>query len=478
MIAASKSPLVHRSVTRTLFHMALPMLAGTFAMNAYSLTDTWFVARLGTIPLAAMGFVTPVIMLLTCVAGGIGTGVTTLVAHALGRHDRADASRLVGHGVLLTLAVTAVMSAGGYVLIDPVFRALGADEQTLPLVGQFMGIWYAGAIFMTLPMLGNGILISLGDSRAASSFMILGTVLNLILEPIMIFGWVGFPAMGMRGSALATVVAQAVSAAWLMMLLSRKHGVLTGQALNPRGWLASLRRIAGFAIPSILSMVLMPISATVITRILSGFGHEVVAATGAAGRIEMFAFMVPMALGISLTPFVSQNFGARRIDRIREGRRVATTFALGYGALTTATFWLCAPWLAGAFTRDAEVTRVLVLYIRIVSFGYGMMESHRYCSFLLTGMHRPVSATLLNEVRVGGRLIPLADGGARQWGSTGVFTGRLVTDLVVGCIGLAWVSRTLRTVAASQSEAARAAADASEPAASELCRVAAGAVGR
>ena len=185
------SVLVNRSVGRTLFSMALPMLAGTFAMNAYNLTDTWFVSRLGTLSLAAMGFTFPVVMLLTCVARGIGSGVTTLASHAIGSNDHDRAVRLVTHGFMLTLAVTAVMSIGGYLSIGLVFTRLGADEATLPLIGKYMRTWFLGALFMTLPMAGSGVLISAGDSKAASMLMIVGTVLNTILDPIMIFGFPG-----------------------------------------------------------------------------------------------------------------------------------------------------------------------------------------------------------------------------------------------------------------------------------------------
>jgi putative MATE family efflux protein len=255
--------------------------------------------------------------------------------------------------------------------------------------------------------------------------MILGTVLNVILDPIMIFGYLGCPAMGIRGAALATVIAQAVSTIWLIHLLYKKHRLLAWQARGLGHYLASLRRITGFAMPSILSMILMPISATVITRILSGFGHEAVAATGAAGRIEMFAFMVPMALGISLTPFVSQNFGADRMDRVREAKKAAIWFALCYGGLMAVVFFLSAPWLASVFTDDPKVAETLVSYIRIISFGYGMMEVHRYCGFILTGLHKPASATMLNAIRVVALLIPLSYLGAHFWGVNGVFGGRL-----------------------------------------------------
>ena len=438
--------LVQHSVRTTLFRMAFPMLAGTFAMNAYNLTDTWFVSRLGTLPLAAMGFTFPVIMLLTCVAGGLGTGVTTLVSHAIGRRAHHDAAQVVTHGITLTVGVAAVISVAGYLSIDAIFRKLGADARTLPLVGEYMRTWYLGALTMSLPMMGNGILISAGDSRAASRFMILGTVLNAILDPVMIFGYLGFPAMGIRGAALATVIAQAVSTAWLFLLLYKKHRLLLfGSGMFAGCW-ASFRRITGFAIPSILSMVLMPISAAVITRLLGGFGHEAVAAAGASGRIEMFAFVIPMALGISLTPFVSQNFGANRPDRIREAMTIATRFALLYGGGVAVAFFLCAPWLATIFSRDPKVVEIMMAYIRTISFGYGMMEVHRYCGFCLTGRHKPFSTTLLNVIRVLALLIPLSCLGAALFGIRGIFGARLLTDLSAGTIGLVWIRRTCRAV--------------------------------
>ena len=196
------------------------------------------------------------------------------------------------------------------------------------------------------------------------------------------------------------------------------------------------------------SMLLMPISATVITKILSGFGNEAVAAAGAAGRIEMFAFVIPMALGMSLTPFVSQNYGAARIDRVREAQKKSTIFALAYGGFIAITFFLVAPQLAGLFSDDPKVVDIIVQYVRIISFGYGMMEVHRYCGFFLTGLHKPVATTILNAVRVLVFLIPLVYLGAYWDGLRGVFIGRLITDIAVGCVGLVWAFHASRSAMA------------------------------
>ena len=437
------STLVQGSVKRTLFNMAFPMLAGTFALNAYNLTDTWFVSRLGTQPLAAMGFCFPVVMLLSFVAGGLGTGVTTLMSHALGRRDREAAARFTSHGLLLVLAVAAALATVGYVSVEPVFSALGAGDAVLPLIAEYMRVWYLGAALVALPLLGNGLLISAGDSRAAGRFMMLGPLVNLILDPILIFGWLGAPAWGIRGAAIATVLAQGVSTTWLFWLLHRKHRLLVLHGWTVRTCAESWRRILTLGVPAILSMMLMPISTAVITWLLASVGSAAVAAAGAAQRLEMFAFVIPMALGMSLTPFVSQNFGAERWDRVRECVTLSTRFAVSYGAVVALVFFASARPLARLFSHDPAVVTVMVTYIRIVSFGYGMMEVHRYAGFVLAGLHRPVASALLNALRVLGVLIPLSVLGIRLWGVEGLFGARLLTDLTLGCVGLIWVRRVL-----------------------------------
>ncbi len=271
----------------------------------------------------------------------------------------------------------------------------------------------------------------------------LGPLVNLILDPILIFGWLGIPAWGIRGAALATVLAQGVSTTWLFWLLHRKHRLLVLRGWTVRACAKSWRRILALGVPAILSMMLMPISTAVITWLLASDGNAAVAAAGAAQRLEMFAFVIPMALGMSLMPFVSQTFGAERWDRVRECVALSTRFAVNYGAVVALVFFASARPLARLFSHDPAVVTVMVTYIRIVSFGYGMMEVHRYAGFVLAGLHRPVASALLNALRVLGVLIPLSVLGARLRGVEGLFGARWLADLLLGCVGLIWVRRVL-----------------------------------
>lgn len=439
--------LVKDSVKKTIVRMAVPMLAGTFAMNAYHLTDTWFVSRLGTDALAAMSFTFPVVMLLRFITRGLSAGAMTLVAHALGRKDHKTAATLATHAMFLSLICVGVISLAGLMTIGPLFRQLGAGGEVLTLVEQYMRIWYLGIVFMVIPMMANDVIIAAGDSKAASLLLVGGTVLNTILDPIMIFGFFGFPRMGISGAALATILSQAVMCVGAFEVLGEKHRLLSFADHSWEHIVSSWKRILHIGIPSTISSILTPLAIAVVTRIVAGFGYAAVAACGAAGRIEMFAFMIPMTVGMSLLPFVGQNYGAQRVDRIKEARKFTFSFALIFGAVTAGIFQLTARPLAGLFSNDPKVVTVLVQYMTIISLGYGFTEAHRYAGFYLTGIHRPVSAAVLTVIRVFVLLVPLSFIGARLFGITGVFGGRLLTDVLAGVIGIIWSGRALKSPA-------------------------------
>ncbi len=427
-------------------HMALPMLAGTVAINSYNFVDTYFVSQLGTIPLAAMEVTLPVVTFVTFISSGIGTGITTLASHSLGKKEHIKASIIITNGLLLMILFSLIIAVIGTIVMEPLFRILGADDIVFPLIKRYIFVWYFGIPFIAIPMMGNGILLALGNSKIASLFMTFGAVLNCILDPIFIFG-IGFmPALGIMGAALATVISQISSAILLLYLLIKKHKMFVSKHITIKIFFKSCVAIMKFAIPSSISMTLTPISAGIITAIVSKYGNEAVAATSAASRVEMLAFLVPMSLGISLTPFISQNFGARRFDRIEEAKRFSSRFAILYGLFIAICFFILAPFFAQLFTKDSLVASIFILYLRIIPFGYGCMEVHRYCGFFFTGLHKPALNTLNNFIRTILVLIPLSLLGSYIAGIIGIFFARLIIDITAGVITLNWVERVLKKI--------------------------------
>ncbi len=423
--------------------MAVPMLGGTFAMNAFNLADTWFVAQLGTLPLAAMGFSFPVVMFLISLSAGLGMGATAVVSHALGADRHEEARVLTTHTLILSVSIVAVISVAGWLTIDPLFSLLGAGDDVMPLVREYMTVWYSGVVFMVLPMTAANIVRATGDTVRPSMIMMGSSILNIILDPIMIFGFAFVPAMGIKGAALATLITRAFSCTAVLYVLGRKHHLISLRHWSPRSMLRSWGEVLKIGLPSCLSSVLMPISGAVITWLVAQHGPEAVAACGAAGRVEMFAFMVPMALGISLVPFVGQNFGAGRLDRVRDAQRYSYLFAFGFGLFMAVVFAIFAGPIARIFSEDETVIRILSRYMWIMPAGYGMMEVHRYCGFFLNGIKQPLHSFGVNLVRVLVLLLPLSLAGNLWFGLYGIFFARVLTDLLSGGVGVLWSVRVL-----------------------------------
>jgi len=268
----------------------------------------------------------------------------------------------------------------------------------------------------------------------------------MILDPILIFGWWGFPEMGIRGAALATLIARALAGVVVLWFLHHRYKLLTWEVPEWSSMLRSWKEVLAIGLPSSLSNVLVPISGGVITYIVAQYGEEAVAAVGAATRIEMFAFMVPMALGVTLMPFVGQNYGAKRLDRVKEAQRLSYGFAVLFGAVMAILFAIFSRQLAALFSHDPDVINIVERYLRIVPIGYGMMELHRYSSFFLNGIKKPLHSTGLSVVRIIILLIPLTIVGSLLFGLEGLFWGRVVSDLVAGVVGMIWSHRVLRTL--------------------------------
>jgi len=443
------STLVRDKVFPTIVRMAVPMLAGTVAINLYNLTDTWFVSRLGTNALAAMSFAFPVVMLLSFVLRSLGTGAMTVVAHALGRRKQEAAARLTTHAIFLSAGVALAVMVVGFLTIRPLFARLGASGEVLILTEQYMQIWYWGLVVRVVQMMLSDIIICTGNTKVVSSLMVAGTVINFILNPMMIFGLWGFPKLGIQGSALATVVTETCVFGFAFFLVHTKYRLISFSSHSRLRIISSWRKILRIGIPTLLSAILTPLSSAIVIKIVSGFGQTAVAAVGVAGRIEMFAFMIPMTVGMSLVPFVAQNYGAGRFDRIRVARKGAMLFALSFGFVIAIIFLFIARPLGMLFSSDPKVVDILVQYIYLTCFGYGFLETHRYAGFCVTGIQQPVASVFLNIIRVLVLMIPLTYFGAKFFGLSGIFWGRLITDVCSAVVGIIWSGRIINKVAKS-----------------------------
>lgn len=440
-------------IAKSMIKTALAMIPATLALSGYNLVDAYFVGQMvgktaADAPMAAMGFTLPVVMLIGCLFHGLGIGVSAPAAQALGGNKLERAAKGSSSGVLMIMLVSILTAIIGMSCVRSVFSSFGAAGEVLDLVIEYMDIWYFGCFTASIAMAGHGLLISVGDNRMASTLMMTGMIINAILDPLFIFGWGFFPALGIRGAALATICAQATGGSISMYILWRKHHLIRFRKIPLQElrnyWIVTLR----YAIPASLGMLMMPVGMTVITRLTASFGTAAMAGCTAAGRLETIAFVIPMSLGMTLTPFIAQNYGARRYDRIREGLIFAFKFAFVFLFASAVLFALLARFIAPHFCNSAEAQEVMARCIMISVWGLSGVEIHRFAGFSYTGCGRPAAAAMLNGMRFLLFLIPFSLIAWYFRSLNGLFVARLAADLLSGVVGAFLALRTINALIA------------------------------
>lgn len=435
-------------IAKSMIKTALAMIPATLALSGYNLVDAYFVGQLtgktaADAPMAAMGFTLPVVMLIGCFFHGLGIGVSAPTAQALGGNKLERAAKGSSSGVLLIFLFSILTAVIGMSCVKNVFSSFGAQGEVLDLVIEYMDIWYFGCATASIAMAGHSLLIAVGDNRIASALMMTGMIINALLDPLFIFGWGFFPALGIKGAALATIIAQATGGTISMCVLCRKHHLIRFRKVPfselRTYWFVTMR----YAIPASLGMLMMPVGMTVITRLTATFGTAAMAGCTAAGRLETIAFVVPMSLGMTLTPFIAQNYGARRFDRIKEGLVFAFRFALVFLLGSAVVAALLAHVIAPCFCNSAEAREVMARCILISVWGLAGVEVHRFAGFSYTGCGRPTAAAMLNGMRFLIFLIPFSLIAWYFHSLNGLFVARLAADVLSGIIGAFLALRTI-----------------------------------
>lgn len=443
MEKGNRAKLLEGPVGPTMVRLTLPMLFAVVTMVAFNLADTYFVGQLGKLELAAMGFTIPVVMLITSLSQGLGMGASAVVARAIGEGDNRKVQRLATDGIVLAVLIVVAVSMTGLATIDPVFRMLGATDEVLPLIREYISIWYVALAVVVIPMVGNGTIRATGDMVTPAVIMFVAVIFNIILDPILIFGWGPVPAMGIQGAALATLISRLITLVASMYILIYREKLFTWERPELPALIANWRKILYIGLPAAGTNMMVPISTGVITGIIAAYGPEAVAAYGVGSRIEIFAIVPVMALAATLTPFIAQNWGGGRMDRVRTAARYSVMFTLAWGATVAVLLYAFAPNIGRVFNDDPGVIRVLVLFLYTVPFSYGLFGMLQVAGATLNALNRPLHATALMALRLFVVYIPLAILLETLFSVRGVFMAAAASNVLAGLAAWYWIFRTL-----------------------------------
>ncbi|MDX1432764.1 MAG: MATE family efflux transporter [Gammaproteobacteria bacterium] len=443
-MTSSRARLVEGPVGAHLVSMTAPMIWAVLAIMMFNATDTWFVAQLGAEPLAAMSFTFPVVMVLTSLGIGMMAGTSSVLARVVGEGDMPAVRRLAMDTLLLALLVSLGLSAAGIASLDALFTLMGASAEVLPMIRDYMLVWYAGYALVLVPMVVIGAVRATGDTRIQARLLMASAGINLALDPLLIFGLLGFPRLELQGAAIASVVARLITLGIGAWVVQRMH-LLASPRTSLASLAASWRRVLHVALPAAGTNVIIPVSAGIIVALLAGFGDRSVAGYGAAVRIEALTLVVFFAMSAVIGPFVGQNLGARKHQRIGEALRLCALFCLAFGALLAVALALLAEPLSRLFSDDPEVVRVTTLYLRIVPISYGAAGIIMVVNAAFNGVGKPLPAVAISVARTLVLYVPLAWAASRVLGVPGIFAAACLSDVLSGIIAYAWFRSACRT---------------------------------
>jgi putative MATE family efflux protein len=439
-VANHNDPLLHGNLLRGLLRLATPMLAGALLQNLQSVIDLFWVGRLGPEALAAVALGATVIMVLFPVLMGLSVGTTALVARAVGAGRYPEAGAAAAQSLLLAVILSVVCGLVGAALATPLLDLLGAEPEVLRTGSVYLRVFLFGATTLFVLFIGTAALQGAGDALTPMLIMGVANVLNLVLDPLFIFGLGPLPGLGVAGAALATVVAQAVAAALAVALLLSGRVRLHLRARQFRPDPALAWRILRIGIPGSGQMLSRSLMSLVLMHIVARCGTAAVAAYGTGLRLHMIVLMPAFALGGAAGTMVGQNLGAGQPGRARRAAWLATGIDLLFMLLAALVLALAAPGLIRVFNAEPEVVAIGADYLRTVSPFYVFAALAIVLGRALNGAGDSLGPMLFTVVSLWGLQVPLALHGSRHWASPtrGIWWAIVAATVLHGVLMAVW----------------------------------------
>ena len=436
--------LTRGSIRKGLILFSLPLIAGNLLQQCYNIVDTWVVGRfLGSVALAAVGSAFSLMTLLTSLLLGLCMGSGVVMSQLYGQGDREGLRRAMGNAFVGIAAVALALTATAFALLDSLLVWMRVPAEAAADLRGYLGVIFWGIGFTFLYNFFATALRSVGNSAAALWFLLCATIINIVLDLWFVtgLGW------GVEGAALATVIAQAASAAGIAVYYYLKMGDLRPgmRHLKPDGKL--LRRIAVVSVLTGAQQSIMNFGILMIQSLVNSFCVNVMAAFAAGVKIDAFAYAPAQDFANGFATFVAQNAGAGRADRVRRGLREAAVMSLGFCALVSAVVGIFAAPLLSIFIdpSQGDVLAVGVHYLRtegLCYVGIGLL-------FLLyatyRGLERAGMSIVLTVISLGLRVV-LAYWLAPSWGLDAVWWAIPIGWAVADAVGLAALKRSITTL--------------------------------
>lgn len=426
---------------RAVFLLAIPMMLEMALESVFAVVDVFFVAKLGPAAVATVGVTETVLTLVYAVAIGLATATTALVARRIGEGDAVRASRTAAQALMLGLLLSIGIGFGGALGAPRILEWLGASPE-VRAHGGYTAVMLGGSGSVFLIFLGNAVFRGAGDAAIAMRVLTVANLINIVLDPCLIFGWGPFPELGVTGAAVATTIGRSLGVGYQIVLLARGSGRLSigWRDLAPDG--AELRGLLRLAGGGTLQYLVATASWVGMVRILAVFGDAALAGYTIAVRIVIFSILPSWGLSNAAATLVGQNLGAGHPERAEQSAWVTARYNLVFLGSLAAVFLILPGPLLGIFTADPEVIRIGAACLRWIASCYGIYAFGLVMIQALNGAGDTNTPTLINLVAYWLWQIPFAWYAAHRlgWGPNGVFVAIATAETVLATMAI-WVFR-------------------------------------
>lgn len=428
--------------------LAIPTSIGFFFNTMFNVVDTWFAGLISTTAQAGMALSFPVFFIILSVGMGIGTGTTALIANSLGKRDEEGAKIFARQAIVIGFFVSIVLSIVGYLVVPHLFRFMNAEGEYLSLALAYMNVIMLCTVTFLMNGILNGILSARGDTISFRNFLIAGAIFNVFLDPALLYGWFGLPAMGISGIALATVIIQFGGTLYLGYRVRRTElfALIEWQLFFPRK--EYLKEIIQQGFPASFNMMTIAVGICIITWFISSFGEDGVAAYGIATRIEQIALLPTIGLNIAALSIVGNNFGAGRIDRVMETYRKSLKYGIIVMSIGMVWIFLFSELLMKLFTANEAVIGIGSTYLKIATLIFNAYLLLNVSIAVMQGMKMPWLAVWMGIYRqfimpilVLSMLIQVMG-----YGLIGIWWGIVVINLSAALIAVIYTLRKLKSL--------------------------------
>lgn len=444
MRRSATNDLIHGSIVRALTRLAIPIVVANVLQTTYQLTDTFWLGRLGKEALAAVSVSFPIMFLVISVGMGLSIAGTILVAQYKGQGNREQINYIAMQTLVMMLLVSAVLSVIGFLLAEPIIHLIGVEAAVLPGAVEYLRYSFVGTValfgFFTFQSLMRGV----GDVTTPM-FIVLGTVLlNLVLDPLFIFGWGPVPALGVGGAAIATLGTQGTAMLVGLWLISSGRAEITLPWKRMRPDWPLVRRLVRLGIPASIESSTRASALTVLVLLVSSFGTDAMATYGIGSRILSLVVIPAIGLGMATSTLVGQNIGANQPQRAN--RTAALSTGVGFIVLTGVgvILFLAAEAVSAIFIPDdPAIIASSARMIQIMALTFGFIAVQQVLNGAFQGGGNPPLAMMLSVISLWVLRFPLAYflSNHTPLGADGLWWAFPITNVISGLLGLAFYLR-------------------------------------